>query len=568
MKNTAADRLMAHVSALAQWERLSGSQQELEAFRYITRQLEDFGLRPQLVEHDAYISLPESASLSVVAPISRSLPCITHAFSQPTGAEGLEAELVYVGSGSPAEYEGLDVQGKIVLVDGLAAPGPALAAGRHGAIGHIHVNPAEHVHEMIISPVWGSPTPEQVALLPKTAAVSVNHAAGSQLKELLKEGAVRIRLQAAVDTGWRKIPLLTAEVLGTEEPDQFLLFSGHVDSWYYGAMDNGAANAVMLELARHFAGQPLRRTLRLAFWSGHSHGRYAGSAWYADEYWAELNRNCVAHVNIDSPGGAGATVIEEPQVMGEALRLLQEVLGSFSGRPLSPRRIPRAGDHSFWGIGISSLLVGPSEQQAGPKTYNPIAGVMASDAQAAGYGWWWHTQSDTVDKLDPVILERDARIYRAVLERLLGDPVLPFDFTPVIHELKQLVGELGPALAGRLDLGSVQGVLSALEAQVGEVVRIVAAGTVEPARVNRCLVGLSRILVPLLYTQGGRFHPDPALPVPPAALLTALRQLAQTTPDSDEARFQRVAAVRALNQLQWTLEQALLTAHALTGVSS
>ncbi len=29
----------------------------------------------------------------------------------------------------------------------------------------------------------------------------------------------------------------------------------------------------------------LRCSLRLAFWSGHSHGRYAGSTWYADNFW-------------------------------------------------------------------------------------------------------------------------------------------------------------------------------------------------------------------------------------------------------------------------------------------
>ena len=50
------------------------------------------------------------------------------------------------------------------------------------------------------------------------------------------------------------------------------MFSGHIDSWHYGAMDNGSANATMLETLRALLPHrnEFRRSLRLAFWSGHS----------------------------------------------------------------------------------------------------------------------------------------------------------------------------------------------------------------------------------------------------------------------------------------------------------
>ena len=52
-------------------------------------------------------------------------------------------------------------------------------------------------------------------------------------------------------------------------------------------MDNGSANALMLEVLRVLLPyrEKLRRSLRLTFWSGTLHGRYAGSAWYADNFW-------------------------------------------------------------------------------------------------------------------------------------------------------------------------------------------------------------------------------------------------------------------------------------------
>ena len=51
----------------------------------------------------------------------------------------------------------------------------------------------------------------------------------------------------------------------------------------------------------------MRRGIRFAFWSGHSQGRYAGSAWYADHAWRELHQRCVVHLNVDSTGARGAT---------------------------------------------------------------------------------------------------------------------------------------------------------------------------------------------------------------------------------------------------------------------
>lgn len=543
---------MRHVERLAQWERLSGTAAEREAFAYLEQELVSYGLRPEWIDHDAYISLPGKAFLAVVAPESRTLLCITHSFSQPTPAGGMEAELVYVGRGAPADYEGLDVRGKVVLLEGVATSGPALTAQRLGAVGHIHINADRYIHEMTISPIWGSPTPDQMEMLPQTVALSVNRADGDDLKTLLQAGPVRVRLEAEVDTGWRKIPLLTVQIDGEEEPDRFVLFSGHVDSWYFGAMDNASANAVMLEMAREYAARPGRRSLRLAFWSGHSHGRYAGSTWYADAHFAELDKNCVAHVNIDSPGGVGAQVINEPQAMSEAADLLQEVISPLAGAPVQVRRLPRAGDHSFWGLGIPSLLVGPSEQLAGPDTYNPLPSSGGGE-RSAGYGWWWHTVDDTPDKLDPDLLERDATIYERLLGRLLYDAVLPFDYTPVVAEVEQAVADVAGA---GVEMAPVTEALAHLRAQVAALTQASRTADADTDRINSRMMGVARWLIPLLYTANGRFHPDQALGQPVLPSLAPLHQLARLDAASDEAKSYRIAATRALNQLRWSVEQA------------
>jgi len=45
----------------------------------------------------------------------------------------------------------------------------------------------------------------------------------------------------------------------------------------------------------------------MAWWAGHSTGRYGGSAWFADTFAQDLAENCVIQMNCDSPGCRWAT---------------------------------------------------------------------------------------------------------------------------------------------------------------------------------------------------------------------------------------------------------------------
>ena len=98
------------------------------------------------------------------------------------------------------------------------------------------------------------------------------------------------------------------------------LFSGHVDAWHSrrDGQRHGQRHHAGGRPAPGRAGGGLRRGLRLAFWSGHSHGRYAGSAWYADHAWRELHRHGVLHLNVDSTGARGATDYRLPRHRGRA----------------------------------------------------------------------------------------------------------------------------------------------------------------------------------------------------------------------------------------------------------
>ncbi|MEJ0018371.1 MAG: M28 family metallopeptidase [Acetobacteraceae bacterium] len=530
--------LMRHVGALAQWQKLSGSAGEADSLGYLRGELDALGFRTQVLSHDAYISLP---GRSLVQVDNAALRSITHSFSR-AAPDGVQGPLVHVGAGNDADFAGRDLRGCIVLVDGIATPPVTRRASLAGAIGQLHISPHEHLHEMCISPVWGSPTAETVDQLPSTVVCSVLPSDGAPLRERLARGEQpSVTLQAEVDTGWRKTPILVAE-LGTEGDAPFVLFSGHHDTWYYGVMDNGSANATMLEVARLCGAQrgQWQRGLRLCFWSGHSHGRYSGSSWYLDRHWDELDTRCVAHINVDSPGARGADILENVGSMSELRALATEAIAAQSGQRLLGKRMSRGADQSFNGLGLPALFGDISEPVPTP---------------VGPHCWWWHTPDDLADKIDEPTLVRDTRIYVHATWRLLTDLVLPLDYAAYADDLLAELERLQAALGERLSLDTVALAATALRDNATRL-----AGASDAAVVNAALMRMARALVPISYTSGDRFAHDPALALPPWPVLRPLHELAAAAPDSDAAKFHTVGAMRARNRVVHALREANVAA--------
>jgi hypothetical protein len=550
-----AARLMEHVRTIGALERESGSPGEAQAFDYIERTLKAYGVEVERREIEAYISLPLEARLTL--PDGAVITGLTHSFS--TSVEALDAEVVDVGDGRPEDLQ--RAAGKIALVRGLASPGRAWAAQQAGVLGHIHVL-MDHLHNMIVTTVWGTPAPDTAWRIPAVPCLSILGADGERLRTLLARGPLRLRMTTRVRTGWMPIPHLVGELAGRRE-DRFLLLSGHVDSWHYGAMDNGTANATMLEVARLLAGrrESLRRGVRFAFWSGHSHGRYAGSAWYADHAWRDLHQRCVVHLNVDSTGARGATDYSVLHATEDAAAFAESVVADVTGQLARGRRFSRAGDQSFWGAGVPSAFMSLSGL---PKQDTELSRAMERLVGSAGFPWWWHTKDDTVDKIDADVLVLDTKVYLASALRWLNAPVLPLDHGRAAQSLVAELETLQAAAGARFDLTPALDAARALRERLARVATAVAAAPESRAEaVNRALIRLSRVLVPLAYTTGDRFTHDLALPIPPLAGLQRARELPALDPDSDAFKFARAALVRERNRAVHALDSAATVADEL-----
>lgn len=553
LASVSGDTLMRTTAAIARWERSSGEPDELASFEWIDEQMRAMGYRTALTHHRAYISLPGPATLEVPGN-GLSVRGISHAFAAQTPAEGVRARLI-----DPLLEPEADVAGAIVLVNGMGNGVTMRTWEARGTLGQVHVHD-DYLHESSLSPVWGNPTEEGLAQMPRTPSLAIRQGNAATLRQKMAEGPVEVTITTSVETEWRPIPLLVADLPGAPSTP-YLLLSTHVDSWYYGAMDNGSANATTMEVARLLAPHAgeLRRGLKVAFWSGHSHGRFAGSAYFADEHWLDLHEHCIAHVFVDSTGGLNATVVTEPPVMPQTHRLAAAVVNDVTGETFEGKRIGRFADQSFYGIGLNSIFGTLSEQDAA------VAGdgisFKTGGRRAGGLGWWWHTPDDTVDKVDEANLVRDTRIYLAAVYRLLTDRRLPFDYRPAIEEIIETLEPRVTGAAAHLDLSALMEDLRHVQALVGQYHDAIDAWEGDrDAEVNRTLLLLSRQLVPIAFHERMRFERDPAAPLVPVPSLKDLERLAKLDADDPQAH---AIATRLHRTANWIRTEARTAATVL-----
>lgn len=212
-----------------------------------------------------------------------------------------------------------------------------------------------------------------------------------------------------------RLPVSNIEVVlrGEVAPDEAIVVGAHYDTvtGSPGANDNGTGVAALLELARRFAGQPRRRTIRFVAFVNEEPPFFQtaqmGSLVYAsaakarnDDIVAMLALETMGYYSTD-PGSQQYPALELSTlypdvgdfiglVANDASRPILEIAsGAFAARttlPLRPAALPDAmpgtgwSDHwSFWQMGYPALMV----TDTAPWRYP-----------------WYHTPHDTPDRIN------------------------------------------------------------------------------------------------------------------------------------------------------------------------
>ena len=564
LQDLSGERAREHVEHIANNfpTRMAGTENGRRMAQYSAAKMNEYGVPGRVHELPGLVSFPERTTFDVLGSAPVSMAAMTLGHSEPTGPDGVVAELIDIGGGGMADYENRDVKGKIVVTDTTSGPGrheKQRLAALNGAVGYLGINWGYATDTTLpygsVKPAWGNPTPDtfrdEMATLP---CVGISRADGIKLRDMMKSGPVKARMKPVVVNEWRPIQIAVGEVKGLT--DDFVVVGGHQDSWEGPqATDNATGSACMLELARVFNRHrdKLKRGLIFGFWTAHETGTMIGSSWFVDRNWDRLRRNGVAYLQIDQPACIGAT--GWGSTANTELRRFQQAIDArlTGNRPRSWRRALKIGDTSFLGVGVPMLT--------SLATYD--AEYLKQTANAT-LGWWHHTVENTLDKVDWDALPLHLRVYGAYLWELCTAPVLPFDYVPVADEVLQRL----TALKGESDRLSLQPLIDSaagLKDVLGRLdsrAKNPSVNTTQADAINVCIKRLGRLLIPVSSSAKGTYGQDPYSLTAQSTVLPSLFELPQlsSTKLSEEQRTMlEIRLVRDRNRIADALTDARST---------
>jgi hypothetical protein len=528
------------LDSIASYDRSTGSAGENHAIDYLDAELKKSGISTTIYPFSALVSFPLRASLTVDGQSAGE--ALTYSFSGNTPSQGVAGRL-YVADFKPVPGQPDELvlpatcHGSIVLVDSWPFAGVSRQIERCGALAAVFTSQTKGLVNFIASPVWGTPAASNIETLPHLPGVTLRRAGFLALASRARASPTQARLVAEASRERRTLRLLVATIVG--ETPQFVLMGAHIDAWQSGATDNGVADTMMLSFARAIrAGPKPHRTVLFAWWPGHSQGRYAGSAWFADAQWERLNEYGVAYLNEDVLGSRDATHYSVDATAELSLLATRSLYQSVGLRPeIAPPS--RSADQSFLGIGLPSMYI-----------------VHAGEH---GPSDWWHDASDTLDKVSVPIVGEEYRVVSAALMSLVQSSQLPLRFAPLARQIESRLRLLQQEAGNRFSLSPALTAAAAFEGEAQRIDKLLESGG--HLFDDASFIRVPRILNPILYTTGDRFVPDEAVDLPLIPSLAGVSRLSAL--NTEESELARVDLVRGQNRVVDALERARAALYAL-----
>jgi len=369
--------------------RLSGTAALEQTIDWVIARMKEDGLQnvrgePAMVP--VWVRGEESAQM--VRPRVQNLPMLGLGGSIATPPGGITADVLVVGSFSDLTAKAAQASGKIVLYDvpftnygetvQYRARG-AVAAAKVGAVGALVRSVTPYSQR---TPHTGGMSYDSTVRRIPAAAITVEDA--EMIHRLVDRGErVRVTLEMSAktlpDAPSRNV---MGELVGSEKPDEIVVFGGHIDSWDVGrgAMDDGGGVVVAWEAVRLLKrlGLKPKRTIRVVGWTNEENGGRGGQA-YRDAHRAEVDKHVLA---IESDGG-----VFKPQGF------------SFTGSDAAVdmlKQIALLLDR----IDAGAMVKGGGGADIGPIMALGVPG-LGLNVDGTKYFWYHHTDADTIDKLDP-----------------------------------------------------------------------------------------------------------------------------------------------------------------------
>ncbi|MDK1028463.1 MAG: M20/M25/M40 family metallo-hydrolase [Anaerolineae bacterium] len=409
-----SDEAMKNLSKLCDefGSRFGGTKGERLAAEFIQSKLEDYGLDNVHTENVEYLGWTRGkASLEIITPIMKSIPCISLPHSPPVD---LEAEIINLEDGAPADFDSKsdNIKGKIVLVTSVFSPkdikrwvhrkekyGRSLLAD---AKGFIFIN-----HYRGYGPATGGIGFEgQAGPIP---GISISLEDGEFIKRLLeRQGLIKIRIKTSDSLSHMISWNIIGDLPGKVFPKEVVMLGSHYDGHdiSQGAVDPASGVIAVLEAARVLAkyGGALARTIRFAFWGVEEIG-LLGSKSYVKEHFDDL-KNIRFYLNMDAAGNGLPKDINLhgwPELNATFERYQKEMRLDFA----IGQNFHDASDH--YPLLLAGIITG---------------GIEAVRATSTGRGYG-HTKYDTFDKVNQTDVRAAAALGARLALRIASEDVWP-----------------------------------------------------------------------------------------------------------------------------------------------
>ena len=345
-------------------------------------------------------------------------------YSRPTPEEGVIGDLVDVGGGEHEEdYEGLTVEGRIVLGRGHIAELFEQAVVRRGALGVVSDRlRKEEFRQRYPSMVLAGklPFPDgDTGEVPNGWGLKISPSTADRLRDLLREGKARVRVRLSASFFESSQRGVVAKIRGATHPQEKIVLVSHLDNNAPGANNNASGVATHAELARLLAtaiaeGRLEPPSRSLVFLIGVEHEL---SKRWLDELDGDANE-AVAMINADMTGAdtdktGGIYRLErlpDPTMSHAREPEFQTQLDERSGWGFRPLDIDPYPGH-YLGSLIWLVAQQTAAESGRPILSSPFEGGSDHDdflsrRVPAVLSWYWEdpflsTNLDTPDKVSP-----------------------------------------------------------------------------------------------------------------------------------------------------------------------
>jgi predicted secreted protein len=283
------------------WPKPPGSVAGRTQARRIAAAFRSAGLATSYEDFHVPLYVVDRVRLAVTGRDAREVPGETFAYG---GTGRVQAEVVGVGIGRPADYAGRDVRGKIVMVtrdEAFHRFSQFNEIVAHGGAAMLYVSGSpDNLGQT------GSTRPAQAMPAP-IPSVTVGADDGAALREQVAGG-----LSMSIEVDATRRDATARNVIGvrrgTTHPDKVMVVGGHYDNWHHGAIDNCTGVGSLLSVADAVKDAPLAYTVVFAAWDAEEVGLTGSYDWVMRH--PDLVDDIVVNENLEmTAAGAGAGAI-------------------------------------------------------------------------------------------------------------------------------------------------------------------------------------------------------------------------------------------------------------------